>query len=62
MTPAQANFLRSLVAVDSLAGKFHIVDVARSADIDLAETGLSVETRAKTSDSGAGVDVASRNP
>ncbi len=55
---AQVNFLRSLVAVDLLAGKFHIADVARGADIDLAESGISVETRAKTSDSGAGVDVA----
>ena len=55
---AQVNFLRSLVAVELLAGKFHIADVARGADIDLAESGISVETRAKTSDSGAGVDVA----
>lgn len=55
---SQVNFLRSVVAAESLAGKFHIADVARSADIDLAESGISVETRAKTSDSGAGVDVA----
>ena len=55
---SQVNFLRSLVAVDLLAGKFHVADVARGADIDLAESGVSIETRAKTSDSGAGVDVA----
>jgi len=55
---AQANFLRSLVAADSLAGKFHLAEPDRNADFDLAESGLSIETRAKTSDGGAGVDVA----
>ncbi len=55
---AKANFLRSLVAADSLTGKFHAIDTPRGADFDLAESGISVETRAKTSDSGAGVDVA----
>jgi len=55
---SQVNFLRSLVAVDLLAGKFHIAEVDRGADIDLTESGISVETRAKTADNGAGVDVA----
>jgi hypothetical protein len=55
---AQANFLRALVAVDSLADKFHVAGSDRAADFDLAESGISIETRAKTSDSGAGVDVA----
>ncbi len=55
---AQANFLRSLVAADSLAGKFHVAAANRDADFDLAESGISVETSAKTSDGGAGVDVA----
>ncbi len=55
---AQANFLRSLVAGDLLAGKFHVADADRGVDVDLAQSGISVETRAKTSDSGAGVDVA----
>jgi hypothetical protein len=56
--PAQANFLRSLVTADSLADKFHVAEPDRDADFDLVETGVSIETRAKTSDSGAGVDVA----
>jgi hypothetical protein len=55
---AQANFLRSLVAADSLADKFHVAEPDRAADFDLAESGISIETRVKTSDSGAGVDVA----
>jgi hypothetical protein len=55
---AQTNFLRSLVAADALAGKFHVAEPDRDADFDLAESGISVETRVKTSDSGAGVDVA----
>jgi len=55
---AQADFLRSLVAADLLAAKLHIADGARGADFDLAQSGISIETRAKTSDSGAGVDVA----
>ncbi|HXZ17666.1 MAG TPA: hypothetical protein VEH77_17200, partial [Roseiarcus sp.] len=54
---AQTNFLRSLVGADSLAGKFHVVEPDRGADFDFVESGVSVETRAKTSDSGAGVDV-----
>jgi hypothetical protein len=54
---ARAEFLRSLVAVDSLAGKFHLTDTDHNADFDLAESGIAIETRAKTSDSGAGVDV-----
>ena len=55
---AQADFLRSLLSADTLAAKFHVPDGARGDDLDLAESGISVETRAKTSDSGAGVDVA----
>ncbi|MGD1038859.1 MAG: hypothetical protein ABR878_17185 [Roseiarcus sp.] len=55
---AQTSFLRSLVAADSLAAKFHVADAAQGADFDLLESGISVETSAKTSDSGAGVDVA----
>lgn len=55
---AQTNFLRSLVGADSLAGKFHVVEPDRNADFDLVESGVSVETHAKTSDSGVGVDVA----
>jgi len=55
--PAQTNFLRSLIAADSLDGKFHLAEPDRNADFDLAESGMSIETRARTSESGAGVDV-----
>ncbi len=55
---AAANFLRSLIGTDLLAAKFHVADGTRGDDLDFEETGISIETRAKTSDSGVGVDVA----
>ena len=59
---AQANFLRSLVAADLLAGKFHVADADHGADFDLAQSGISVETRAKTSDTAPASTSPSRNP
>ncbi len=55
---AQTDFLRSLLSADTLAAKFHLADGARGEDLDLTESGVTVETRAKTSDSGVGVNVA----
>ena len=57
MTPPKRISCARSLAADLLSGKFH-VDDAQGADFDLAESGISIETRAKTSDSGAGVDVA----
>jgi hypothetical protein len=54
---AQVDFLRSRAAADSLAGKSHFDD-GQDVNFDFAESGVSVETRVKTADSGAGVDVA----
>lgn len=56
--PAQTDFLRSMLGADALTAKFRIADTSQRADVDLAESDLSVETRAKASDSGAGVDLA----
>ena len=53
------DFLRSIAAADALTMKFHSGEAAaQPADIDLVEAGLSGETRVKTPDDGAGVDVA----
>lgn len=52
------EFLRSVAAADALTMKFNVADPTQRADIDLVESGLTTETRARTSDSGAGVDIA----
>lgn len=55
---ARVDFLRSLGVADLLAARFHLTDVPQGADFDLLESGLTAETRAKTSSGGAGIDVA----
>ncbi|HEY1943570.1 MAG TPA: hypothetical protein VGH40_15780 [Roseiarcus sp.] len=55
---ARPDFLRSVASAEALEAEARTVDPAQRVDVDLVESGVSVETRAKTSDSGAGVDVA----
>ena len=55
---AQQDFLRSVATADALDAKARMVDPTQHVNIDLSESSVSVETRAKTSDSGAGVDLA----
>jgi hypothetical protein len=57
--PAQTDFLRAKFGVDVAQAKFKVVDAQQTAETDLAETGVSGETRAKSAADGAGVDVAS---
>lgn len=55
---AAATFLHAFAGADALAAKFHVAAPPQSMDIDLGESGISAEMRAKTSESGQGVDVA----
>lgn len=52
------DFLRSIAAADALTMKFHVGEPTQRADIDIVESGLSSETRVKTPENGAGVDIA----
>ena len=56
--PQQTEFLRSKVGVERMDGAFAITDGARRSDVNFAEEGIVVETRAKPAESGEGVDVA----
>jgi hypothetical protein len=55
---AKASFLRALATAERATNHFHIADPTQGVDIEAAESGISVETRAKTADDGAGVDIA----
>jgi hypothetical protein len=56
--PAGADFLRSRLGLDALVGKFNASEAAQATDVELAQSGLVGEMRAKASTAGAGVDVA----
>ncbi len=57
--PAEAEFLRATLGADVIHAKFKVVDSQQTAETDVAETGVSGETRAKAAAEGAGVDFAS---
>jgi hypothetical protein len=56
--PQADEFLRSTIGVDSLTGAFHVAEGAQISDFKFSQDALSVETRAKPSADGAGIDVA----
>jgi hypothetical protein len=55
---AKTSFLRALATAEGATNRFHTADPAQGADIEAAESGISVETRAKTTEGGAGIDIA----
>jgi len=56
--PQAAEFLLSTIGVDNLTGAFHIAEGAQISDFKFSEDAVTVETRAKPSADGAGIDVA----
>ncbi len=55
---ARKDFLRAVASAEALEAEARTVDPEQRVDADLVESGVSIETRAKTSESGAGVDIA----
>jgi hypothetical protein len=56
--PQAAEFLRSTIGVDNMTGAFHVAEDAQVSDFKFSQDALSLETRAKPSADGAGIDVA----
>ncbi len=56
--PAESDFLRSRLGVDAIVGKFNESEATQATEIEMAQSGLVGEMRAKSSAAGAGVDVA----
>jgi hypothetical protein len=56
--PQADEFLRSTLGTTNVAGAFQIADAAEVSDFKFSEDEVNVETRAKTSADGAGIDVA----
>jgi hypothetical protein len=56
--PQADEFLGSTIGVDAVTGAFHIAEGAQVSDFKFSQDALSVETRAKPSADGAGIDLA----
>jgi len=55
---AQQELMRSLAAADAVTARVQSVQPGERADVKLAESDIAIETRARPSEDGAGVDVA----
>jgi hypothetical protein len=55
--PQADEFLRSTIGVDTMTGAFHVAEGAQVSDFEFSQDALTVETRAKPSADGAGIDV-----
>ena len=56
--PQADEFLRSTLGTTNVTGAFHVAEDAQVSDFKFSQDALSVETRAKPSADGAGIDVA----
>jgi hypothetical protein len=56
--PEADEFLRSMIGVADMTGEFHVAEGTQISDFKFTQDELSVETRAKPSPDGAGIDVA----